>query len=94
MATEALAARGHEDIAMLSYDRSRDPTSAVSVAREAGYQCAMKRLGLERRTCIFRLSHCPGSREQELRDLIAQKDRPRDIRLVGSGRLTPYGGLP
>lgn len=79
MAIEALAASGHEDIAMLSYDRSQDPTSVVSVAREAGYQYAMKRLGLERRTRIFRLSHRPGSREQELQELIAHKDRPRAI---------------
>jgi LacI family transcriptional regulator len=77
MAVEALAARGHSDIAMLSYFGGQSPASVVSVAREAGYRSAMARLGLGDRTRIMRLSHEPERREQELANLLRQENRPR-----------------
>ncbi|MDZ7875122.1 MAG: LacI family DNA-binding transcriptional regulator [Rhizobium sp.] len=79
MAVEALASRGYNDIAMLSYDRSDSPGSVVAVQREAGYKAAMAAIGLEDKTRIIRHPHPSESRTNELAALLSSEDRPRAI---------------
>ena len=78
-AVEALAARGYRDIAMLGYDRSDSPTSVVAVAREAGYEAAMARLGLGDKARIIRFPHPSEPRHRDFATLLAASDRPRAI---------------
>ncbi len=79
LAVGALHAQGHQEIAMLSYDHSGQPSSVVAVAREAGYRAAMERLGLEAWTRILRLPNPSLSRTHELAEFLAMPDRPRAV---------------
>ena len=90
-AVEALAARGYRDIAMLGYDRSDSPTSVVAVAREAGYEAAMARLGLGDKARIIRFPH---PSEPRHRDFASIRQTSGDLLLVGSRCNTAACRLP
>lgn len=79
MAVQALASKGHSDIAMLSYDRADSPGSVVAVPREAGYTAAMSALGFADNIRIIRLPHPSEPRAKELADLLGSTDRPRAL---------------
>lgn len=79
MAVKALASRGYQDIAMLSYDRSDSPGSVVAVQREVGYRAAMSAIGFEDKTRVIRHPHPSEPRAKELAALLSSEDRPRAI---------------
>lgn len=79
LAVETLFAKGHRDIAMVSYEGQASVPSEVVVQREAGYHQAMHDAGLAEHARIFRLPP-PGEDRTEARaSFLSSKDRPRAV---------------
>lgn len=79
MVVEALLARGHRDIGMISLDLQTPHRSNVSDVREDGYLAAMAAAGLADRARIDRMGLNPLPYDAELRAWLAAPDRPRAV---------------
>jgi LacI family transcriptional regulator len=79
MVVEALLARGHRDIGMISLDLQTPHRSNVSDIREDGYLAAMAAAGLSDRVRIDRMHLNPLPFDGELRAWLAASDRPRAV---------------
>lgn len=82
LATKALVAAGHDDVAMVSYASDRELLTNVSYRRELGYLAAMQAAGLAHRARILRFE-VPGTalsdRSASVQALLDMPDRPRAI---------------
>jgi LacI family transcriptional regulator len=79
MAVEALLARGHSDIGMISLDLRVPHRSNVSDVREDGYLAVMAAAGLSNHARIDRMHLDPLPSDAELRAWLAAPDRPRAV---------------
>ena len=79
LATQALIAAGHRDIAMVSYEADQDHRTNVSYEREIGYGQAMAAAGLDDRARILRVSAPEGDQTGDVARFLAMPDRPRAI---------------
>ena len=79
IATNALIAAGHRDIAMISYQADPDHQTNVSFEREIGYQQAMAAAGLAQYTRILLFGRPEGDRSEDVIRLLTMPNRPRAV---------------
>lgn len=79
LAVEALLAKGHRDIAMVSYEGQTSVPSEVVVQREAGFVEAMEQAGLGSSTRIIRLPPPGEDRSKARTSFLSSKDKPRAV---------------
>lgn len=79
IAVEALIARGHSDILMLTPELRHCGETTVTHQREIGYIATMAKHGLADRMRILRIPNTGPARDQAIRSLLASPDRPRAI---------------
>lgn len=79
LATEALLARGHREVAMLALDHPSAQGTNVSEQRQLGYLDAMGAAGLPDRVRILRASPDLRQSEGQLAALLDAPDRPRAL---------------
>lgn len=79
IAVEALIARGHADIMMVTPELRHCVETGVIRQREIGYMNAMAENGLAERMRILRIPNVGPGRDQAIRGLLSSSDRPRAI---------------
>jgi LacI family transcriptional regulator len=79
IAVEALIARGHSDIMMVTPELRHCVETGVIRQREMGYMDTMARHGLAERMRILRIPNAGPERDQAIRSLLFSPDRPRAI---------------
>lgn len=79
IAVDALRARGHSDIAMLSYMDAETTTANVVYQRERAYLAAMAAHGLTRQARVLHLSRIDKTVSVAIESFLAMPDRPRAV---------------
>lgn len=91
IATEAMLARGHRDVAFLSLLSATGGKPAVVAEREAGYRAAMAQAGLPPR--VIDLGASRDTHEAEMAALLAAPRRPRALVCWSDLDAIPLRGL-
>ena len=79
IATDALIAQGHSDIAFLNLSGYADVPESVQWQRDHGYRRAMDRAGLAGHQRIMLTAHATATSKPEIDAMLADPDRPRAI---------------